>query len=75
MNVEWPVCGVNQRFSSRAIILVAFLHCACVPVCPVHRVFKYSQGKRMRQDSIVNCVSVLSVQVGVSEIKGNVKLY
>ena len=66
MDVKWSMSGVHQDLSTRAIVFVAFLHSACIPVSPVHSILEDSQGKRVRQISIVHCVSVLTVQVWVS---------
>lgn len=63
MDVKRSVSGVNQDLMTRAIVFVASLHCACVPVSPVHSVLKHSQGKRVRQISIIHGVSVLTIQV------------
>lgn len=67
MDVKWSVSGVNQSLTIRAVVFVAFLHCACVPVSPVYGVLEHSQGKRVGQISIIHCVSVLTVQVWVSD--------
>lgn len=69
MDVKWSVCGVDQHLTTRAVVFVAFLHCACVPVSPVHSVLEHSEGKRVRQISIIHCVSVLTIQVCVSKKK------
>lgn len=42
MDVKWSVCGVNQDLTTRAIVFVPFLHCACVPVSPVYSVLEHS---------------------------------
>lgn len=63
MDVKWSVSGVNQDLTTRAIVFVAFLYCAYVPVSPVHSVLKNSQGKWVRQIPIINCVSMLTIQV------------
>ena len=63
VEVKRPVCSVNQGLPTRAVVLVAFLHRAQVPVRPVDVVLEHSQGERMRQISIVHCVSVFTVQV------------
>lgn len=63
MDVKWSVCGVNQDLMTRAIVFVAFLHSACVPVSPVYSILKHRKGKWVRQVSIIHCVSVLTIQV------------
>lgn len=67
MDVKWSVSGVNQGLTTRAVIFVAFLYWACVPVSPVNKVLEHSQGKRVRQISIIHCVSVFTIQVWVSD--------
>lgn len=67
MDVKWSVSGVNQGLTTRAVVFVAFLHCVCVPVGPVYSVLEHSQGKRVRQISIIHCVSVMAIQVWVSD--------
>lgn len=67
MDVERPVCGVDQELAAGAVVLVAFLYRAGVPVSPVHGVLKQRQGKRVRQRSVEHSVSVVAVQVRESE--------
>lgn len=67
VDVEWPVCGVDQELAAGAVVLVAFLYRAGVPVGPVHGVLKQRQGKRVRQRSVEHGVSVVAVQVRESD--------
>lgn len=67
MDIKWSVSGVNQDLTTRAIVFVAFLHCVRVPVSPVYSVLEHSQGKRVGQISIIHRVSVLTIQVWVSD--------
>lgn len=69
MDVKRSVSSVNQDLTTRTIIFVSLLHGSCVPVCPVNCVLEHSQGKRVRQSPIIHCVSVLTIQIGVSEMK------
>lgn len=63
VDVKWPVCGVNQGLTTRAVVFVALLHRARVPVSPVYSVLKHSQSKWVWQISIIHRVPVLTVQV------------
>lgn len=67
VDVKWSVCGVNKYLTAGAVVFVAFLHRARVPVSPIYSVLKHSQGKRVRQVSVVHRVSVLTIQVRVSD--------
>lgn len=67
VDVKRPVCGVDQELAIGAVVLVAFLHRARVPVGPVHGVLEQRQGKRVRQRSVVHGVSVVALQVRESE--------
>lgn len=67
VNVERSVGGVDECFPSRAVVFVALLHRARVPVCPVHGFLEHRDGKRMRQDTVVHSVPVMPVQIRESE--------
>lgn len=69
VDVERPVCGVDQRLTTRAVVFVAFLHRASVPVGPVNIVLEHGQSEWVRQVSVVHCVSVFTIQVWESEKK------
>lgn len=73
MDVEWPVCGVDQELAAGAVVLVGPFYRAGVPVGPVHCVLEQRQSKRMRQRSIEHRVSVVAVQVRESETTNKVK--
>lgn len=73
VDVERPVRGVDQELAARAIVLVALLYRAGVPVGPVHSVLKQRQGKRMRQRSVEHGVSMVAIQVRESETTNEVK--
>lgn len=73
MDVERPVCGVDQELAARAVVLVALLYRAGVPVGPVHGVLKQRQGKRVRQRSVEYGVSMVAVQVRESETTNEVR--
>lgn len=72
MDVERSVCGVDQELAAGAVVFVAFLHRARVPVGPVHGVLEQRQGKRVRQRSVEHGVSVVAVQVRESEATNKV---
>lgn len=72
VDVERPVCGVDQELAAGAVVLVAFLYRAGVPVGPVHGVLEQRQGKRVRQCSVEHGVAVVTVQVRESETTNEV---
>ena len=61
VNVEGPVRGVDQHEPVAAVVLVALLHGARVPVSPVHAVLEHGYGKRVGQDAVVHCVAMVAV--------------
>lgn len=61
MDVKGSVGGVDKRLAPGAVVLIAFLHCAGVPVGPVHSVLKHSYGKRMREHTIIHSVAVMAI--------------
>lgn len=63
VDIKGSVSGVRQGLAPGAVVLVAFLHRAQVPVSPVHRVLKHGQGKRVRQSAVIHRVSVVALQV------------
>ena len=65
MDVEGPVGGVDQRLPPGAVVLVALLHRAGVPVRPVHRLLEHRQGEGVGQDAVVHRVAVPALQVRV----------
>lgn len=67
VDVERSVGGVDERFPSRAVVFVALLHRARVPVRPVHAFLEHRDRERMRQDAVVHGVPVIPLQIRESE--------
>lgn len=65
VDIKGSVSGIDKSLAPSAIVLIAFLHCASVPVCPVHSVLKNSYGKRVRKYTIVHSVSMAAIKVRV----------
>lgn len=65
VDVEGPVRGVDQHEPAAAVVLVALLHRARVPVGPVDAVLEHGQSERVGQDAVVHRVPVMAVQIRV----------
>ena len=65
VDVEGPVGGVDECLAPGAVVLVALLHGARVPVRPVHRLLEHRQGEGVGQRPIVHRVAVPALQVRV----------
>lgn len=65
VDIKGSVSGVDKSLAPSAVVLIAFLHCPSVPVCPVHSVLKNSYGKRVRKYTIVHSVSMVAIKVRV----------
>lgn len=61
VDIKGSVSRVNKSLAPTAIVLIAFLYCASVPVCPIHSVLKHSYGKRVRKHTIINSVAVAAI--------------
>lgn len=67
VNVIGPVCVVAHDCSLFASVLVSFLHCVSVPVCPVNKVLKQGNSKDMGKCTNNGPVAVLAVHVCKAE--------
>lgn len=61
VDIKGSVSGVDKSLASSAIVLIAFLHCASVPVCPVHSVLEHSDGKWVRKHTIIHSMAVTAL--------------
>lgn len=61
VDIKGPVSGVDESLAPSAVVLIAFLHCASVPICPVYSVLKHSYGKWMRKHTIIYSMAVMAI--------------
>lgn len=61
VDIKGSVSGVDKSLAPSAVVLIAFLHSASVPVCPVHSVLEHSYGKWVRKNTIINTVPVMAI--------------
>lgn len=61
VDIKGSVSGVDKSLAPSAVVLIAFLHCSSVPVCPVHSVLKHSYGKRMRKHTVIHTVAMVAI--------------
>lgn len=65
VDIKGPVSSVDKCLASSAVVLIAFFHCAGVPVRPVYGVLEHSYGERVRKHAIIHSVAVPAIQVRV----------
>lgn len=61
VDIKGSVSGVDKSLAPSAVVLIAFLHCAGVPVCPVHSILEHSYGKRMREHTVIHTVAMAAI--------------